>query len=147
GVPAGGAQEGWLLRPILREAGFRGPALGHPGGRLHQPRGDRVGAPVHLRRRQGGRGREALAQGAEAPRRPCLSRVPRFVQPVHDTLSAEEATMADWRKTAKAFLLADGGIDDREVAVLRKEVFADGKADETEVDFLLELRREAKRLV
>jgi hypothetical protein len=55
--------------------------------------------------------------------------------------------MADWRKTAKAFLLADGGIDDREVAVLRKEVFADGKADETEVDFLLELRRDAKRLV
>lgn len=55
--------------------------------------------------------------------------------------------MADWRKTAKAFLLADGGIDDREVAVLRKEIFADGKADEIEVDFLLELRREAQRLV
>ena|SRR5436190_3770845 len=55
--------------------------------------------------------------------------------------------MADWKKTAKAFLLADGGIDDREVAVLRKEVFADGRADETEVDFLLELKRDAKRLV
>ena len=55
--------------------------------------------------------------------------------------------MADWQKTAKAFLLADGGIDDREVAVLRKELFADGKIDDVEIDFLLELKRDAKRLV
>jgi hypothetical protein len=55
--------------------------------------------------------------------------------------------MADWKKTAKSFLLADGGIDDREVAVLRKELFADGKVDDIELDFLLELRRDAKRLV
>ena len=55
--------------------------------------------------------------------------------------------MADWKKTAKAFLLADGGIDDREVAVLRKELFADGKVDDVELDFLLELKRDAQRLV
>jgi hypothetical protein len=66
---------------------------------------------------------------------------------VHGFLSAEDETMADWKKTAKAFLLADGGIDDREVAVLRKELFADGEVDDIEMDFLLELRRDAKRLV
>src|SRR5262245_55219386 len=55
--------------------------------------------------------------------------------------------MADWKKTAKSFLLADGGIDAREVAVLRKELFADGKVDEIELDFLLELKRDAQRLV
>jgi len=55
--------------------------------------------------------------------------------------------MADWKKTAKSFLLADGGIDDREVAVIRTELFADGKIDDVELEFLLELRRDAKRLV
>lgn len=55
--------------------------------------------------------------------------------------------MADWKKTAKNFLLADGGIDDREVAVLRKEMFADGRVDENELDFLLELKRDAQRVV
>jgi hypothetical protein len=55
--------------------------------------------------------------------------------------------MADWKYTAKAFLLADGGIDDREVGVLRKELFADGKIDDVEMDFLMELKRDAKRLV
>ena len=55
--------------------------------------------------------------------------------------------MADWKKTAKAILLADGAIDEREVAVLRKELFADGKVDEPEMDFLLELRRDAKSVV
>jgi hypothetical protein len=54
--------------------------------------------------------------------------------------------VADWKKTAKAFLLADGGIDDRETAVLRKELFADGVIDEVEMDFLLELRHQASRL-
>ena len=52
--------------------------------------------------------------------------------------------MADWQKTAKAFLLADGGIDDREVAVLRKELFADGRIDDIELEFLLDLRHSAK---
>src|SRR5262245_12040771 len=54
--------------------------------------------------------------------------------------------MADWKKTARAFLLADGAIDEREVAVLRKELFADGRIDEVEMDFLLELRHAARKL-
>jgi hypothetical protein len=66
---------------------------------------------------------------------------------MHGSLSAEDSIMADWKKTAKAFLLADGGIDDREVAVLRKELFADDKIDDIELDFLMELRRDARRLV
>ncbi len=52
--------------------------------------------------------------------------------------------MADWRKMAKAILLADGTIDEREVAVLRKEFFADGKVDDIELEFLLDLRNTAK---
>ncbi|MGL4550197.1 MAG: hypothetical protein ACRC33_03330 [Gemmataceae bacterium] len=55
--------------------------------------------------------------------------------------------MADWKKTAKAILLADGAIDEREVAVLRAEFLADGKVDDSELDFLLELRRDAKAVV
>jgi hypothetical protein len=55
--------------------------------------------------------------------------------------------MADWMKTARAFLLADGSIDAREVAVLRKELFADGQVDEAELDFLLGLWRGAKSVV
>lgn len=52
--------------------------------------------------------------------------------------------MADWRKMAKAILLADGAIDEREVAALRKEFFADGTIDEIELEFLLDLRNSAK---
>ena len=52
--------------------------------------------------------------------------------------------MADWRKMARAILLADGTIDEREVAVLRKEFFADNTIDDTELEFLLDLRNSAK---
>lgn len=52
--------------------------------------------------------------------------------------------MADWRKLAKQILLADGQIDVREVGVVRRELFADGKIDEHELEFLWELKREAK---
>jgi hypothetical protein len=52
--------------------------------------------------------------------------------------------MADWRKMAKAILLADGAIDEREVTALRKEFFADGTIDEIELEFLLDLRNSAK---
>lgn len=55
--------------------------------------------------------------------------------------------MANWRQLAMSALLADGGIDDREVAILRKELFAEGKLDDIELDFLMELRRDAQRLV
>ena len=52
--------------------------------------------------------------------------------------------MADWKKLAKAILLADGAIDEREVAALRKELFADGRIDDIELEFLLDLRHSAK---
>jgi pyrroline-5-carboxylate reductase len=52
--------------------------------------------------------------------------------------------MADWRKMAKTILLADGTIDEREVAAIRKELFADGKIDDIELEFLFELRSQAK---
>ncbi len=53
--------------------------------------------------------------------------------------------MADWRKLTVQVLLADGVIDDAEVKVLRKELWADGKIDKQEVDFLIELRNQAQK--
>jgi hypothetical protein len=47
---------------------------------------------------------------------------------------------------AKSILLADGTIDEREVEVLRKEFFADGKVDFGEKRFLQELRAGAKQV-
>lgn len=55
--------------------------------------------------------------------------------------------MADWRKVAKALALGDGRIDERETATLRQELFADGKIDKSELDFLLELKRKATATV
>src|SRR5258708_28607281 len=52
--------------------------------------------------------------------------------------------MADWRKMAKAILLADGTIDEREVSAIRKELFADGSIDDTELEFLFDLRNRAR---
>jgi uncharacterized tellurite resistance protein B-like protein len=53
--------------------------------------------------------------------------------------------MADWRKLAVQVLLADGVIDDTEVKILRKELWADGKIDKDEVNFLIELRNQAQK--
>lgn len=55
--------------------------------------------------------------------------------------------MANWRNLCKAALLADGQIDEREVNLIRKEFFADGRIDRTELEFLLEVRREAEAAV
>src|SRR5262249_41201035 len=44
----------------------------------------------------------------------------------------------------KAQVLADGRIDDDEVALLRRELYADGKIDKEEVEFLIALRNEAR---
>jgi hypothetical protein len=55
--------------------------------------------------------------------------------------------MADWRKLAKAVLLAGGHIDDRKVAILRKEFFADRRIDESEMAFLFEAKRGAYKAV
>jgi uncharacterized membrane protein YebE (DUF533 family) len=55
--------------------------------------------------------------------------------------------MANWRNLAKAALLADGTIDEREVAIVHKEFFADGRIDRSELEFLLEVKREAQSAV
>jgi hypothetical protein len=55
-----------------------------------------------------------------------------------------EGNVADWRQAAKALALADGRIDDREAAVLRRELIGDERIDRAEVEFLLEVRREAR---
>lgn len=51
--------------------------------------------------------------------------------------------MANWRQLAMSALLADGGIDEREVELLRKEFFADRRIDRAEMEFLLEARKKA----
>jgi hypothetical protein len=55
--------------------------------------------------------------------------------------------MAEWRKVAKAFALADGHITQKEVDILRKEILADHAVSKSEMDFLLELKAEAKSSV
>jgi hypothetical protein len=52
--------------------------------------------------------------------------------------------MANWQKLATAAILADGKIDDAEVKILQKELYADGVIDKKEVAFLCELRNKAK---
>jgi uncharacterized tellurite resistance protein B-like protein len=53
--------------------------------------------------------------------------------------------MADFRKLALEAILADGTIDDGEVKVLQRELWADGKIDAKEVEFLIELRNSAQK--
>jgi uncharacterized membrane protein YebE (DUF533 family) len=53
--------------------------------------------------------------------------------------------MADFRKLALEAILADGKIDDDEVKVLQKELWADGKIVVKEVEFLIELRNAAQK--
>src|SRR5207249_165445 len=53
--------------------------------------------------------------------------------------------MADLQKL-KATILADGTIEDHEVAILRQELYADGKIDQEEVEFLIALRNEAREV-
>ena len=53
--------------------------------------------------------------------------------------------MADFRKLALDMILADGSIDDAEVRVLQRELWADGKIDAKEVQFLIDLRNSAQK--
>lgn len=55
--------------------------------------------------------------------------------------------MAEWRKVAKAFALADGHITQKEVDILRQQLLADGAVSKSELDFLLEIKAEAKTSV
>jgi hypothetical protein len=51
--------------------------------------------------------------------------------------------MANYRKMAIAALLADGQIDAKEVAIIKKNLMADNKISNDEVEFLVELRTKA----
>jgi hypothetical protein len=53
--------------------------------------------------------------------------------------------MADWRKLCQLLVLADGVIDDTEVKILKKELWADDRIDQEELDFLVELRGMAQK--
>ncbi len=55
--------------------------------------------------------------------------------------------MAEWRKVAKAFALGDGHISQKEVETLRLQLLADGAVSKSELDFLLEIKAEAKTSV
>jgi hypothetical protein len=50
----------------------------------------------------------------------------------------------DWRAFSKRLLLTDGRIDEPETRLLRRAVLEDGLIGTAEVEFLLDLRREAK---
>ena len=52
--------------------------------------------------------------------------------------------MDKWRKLAIALTLADGKIDDEEVKILRKALWADGKIDANEKKFLARIKKAAK---
>lgn len=49
----------------------------------------------------------------------------------------------DWPKFTKRLLLADGRINETEADLLRRAVLDDGVVDREEVEFLVELKREA----
>lgn len=55
--------------------------------------------------------------------------------------------MAEWRKVAKAFVLGDGHISEKEVILLRREFFEDGHISKSELDFLHEIKKDAKTAV
>ena len=55
--------------------------------------------------------------------------------------------MADWRKVAKACALGDGHISEKEVNILRKTILEDEKISQREMDFLYEIKKEAKTSV
>ncbi|MFL5343092.1 MAG: hypothetical protein ACJ8F7_23420 [Gemmataceae bacterium] len=53
--------------------------------------------------------------------------------------------MADFERMARDLISADGKIDDTEVRVLRKHLYEDGKITHSELTFLMELKKRAKR--
>ncbi len=53
--------------------------------------------------------------------------------------------MADWRKLAMEAILSDGKIDDNEIKIIKKELYADKKIDQQELRFLTELRNAAQK--
>lgn len=55
--------------------------------------------------------------------------------------------MADWRAVAKAAILGDGHVSQKEVAILRKAILEDGHISKPEAALLLEIKKEAKSSV
>lgn len=55
--------------------------------------------------------------------------------------------MAEWRKVAKALALADGHVTEKEVGILRKAILDDGAVSKSELQFLAEIKQEAKTAV
>jgi hypothetical protein len=55
--------------------------------------------------------------------------------------------MADWKRLAKALVLADGIISEKETEIVRKELLADGVINKTEAEFLIDLRNSAPQAV
>jgi len=55
--------------------------------------------------------------------------------------------MADWKKLAKAVILADGYIEEKETDIIRKELLADGVINKSEAEFLIDLRNSAPKAV
>lgn len=53
--------------------------------------------------------------------------------------------MADWRTVALKLALSDGKIDSKETKIIKKALFADGKIDKSELEFMNELRKKAKK--
>jgi hypothetical protein len=53
--------------------------------------------------------------------------------------------MADWRKVAIAALLSDGTIEETEVKVIKKELYTNGRIDQKELEFLIDLRSAARK--
>jgi hypothetical protein len=59
----------------------------------------------------------------------------------------EENAMADWKKMAKALILADGYIEENETEIIKKEILADGVVSKSEAEFLIDLRKSASKAV
>jgi uncharacterized membrane protein YebE (DUF533 family) len=80
-----------------------------------------------------------------ADARATVAAAPGVPAPAFFNHPQEGTSMAEWKKLAIALTLADGKIDDEEVKILKKELWADGKIDKEEVKFLIELRNAAQK--
>jgi uncharacterized tellurite resistance protein B-like protein len=55
--------------------------------------------------------------------------------------------MADWKRMARALILADGVIEEKETEIVRAELLAEGVINKAEAEFLIDLRKSAKKAV
>jgi len=63
-----------------------------------------------------------------------------FIDSLHDNEKWESDHMAEYRKLALDLIVADGTADEAEIKLLKKHLYADGKIDQEEVVFILDLR-------